>query len=248
MRTTTAMAAIGALFLAGAGAPAMARGYWDGAYVREDPPVQQAAPVQGAPTVQGAPALEAPTVEGPTPRAPPNPPAAQGSPPQSAVQARSQYWGCPCYCPGERRAYEAAPWRGEDAWGPSLEDEEVYTPPEFYESSGGVGPDMFIDETGGGGGGFAGFNGIAVASAFASASANVDIDIRERERFRHDHDMFHDHDMMKHHGYPPMHDFQPHQPMMPMRGWGGAPGWGGMGHMPNYRTPMMAHRGGGRRW
>jgi hypothetical protein len=102
---------------------------------------------------------------------------------------------------GDRDADRDEGWR-EESWredGGRVEREHVLLPAELFEGGGGVGPDTFIDE-GGGGGGFVGGAAFGSASAFAfssaSAHADVHVDIRERQR----------HQMM-------MHPMQPHMMM-----------------------------------
>jgi hypothetical protein len=251
MKTTTAAAAIGALILAAGAGPAMAGGYWDGGIVHEGGGEAGQRWDESChcycPDAQRDDGWREHASRGDEQRWARNDD-------RSGDDWRGDDWR------GDDRG-----WRDEESWreeGPA-DEEETYTPTEFYEGEGGVGPNTFIDEGGGGGGGFAGANGIAVASAFADASASVDVnvDIRERERRQHDHNhmmqpyppMHHDHQMQP---YPPMHN-QPmppmhgYQPMPSMKGWGG--GMGGMssswGHMGGYHAPMVMHRsGGGRRW
>ena len=117
----------------------------------------------------------------------------EGPPP-----AESRWDAGDCGCRHAR--HQEREWRGRED-DRRYEEDEVALPYEFFEGGGGVGPDTFVDEAGGGG--FAVVGGFADASAFASASVNVAF----RERMHH-----HDHDMMHH---------------MPMKGWGG--NWGGGG-------------------
>ncbi len=67
-----------------------------------------------------------------------------------------------------------------------VREESVALGSDFFEGSGGVGPDAIID-TGGGGGGFAEASSESFASASASASARVSIQIREHNRMMHQH-------------------------------------------------------------
>jgi hypothetical protein len=98
-------------------------------------------------------------------------------------------------------------WRREGWREHRGEAHEVFLPAEFFEGGGGVGPDVFIEDSGGAGGfvddgSFAG----AGASAFASASASARVSIHEREFMHHKmmHQMMHPmmmHPMMKHGGH-----------------------------------------------
>jgi len=241
----TAAAAIGALILAASAAPALAGGYWDGGVVQGG----QAEAPGPAYADRDCPCNCPPDRDG------------RGWREQRrwgdrgdnrygddrGWSDRGQYYS---EDRGEvdERVYDSG-WQDQDAY-----DDEDYAPAEYFDSGYGVGPDVFIDEGGGGGDvGFAGAGAFAGADAFADVGVDVDI----RDRF-HDHFRDHDHDHHDHHMYPPMHDHQypqhpgyPHawgsmQPMQPhmMSGWGHM---GGVGHVAMAHGGMVMHGGGRRR-
>ena len=125
------------------------------------------------------------------------------------AQYRDRDCDAPCPpCPDWREhgdRHEDRVWR--EGWGERggwREGRQVFLPAEFFEGGGGVGPDIFIDDSGGGGGfvddgAFAG----ARASAFASASASARVRISIHERGFFHHPMHHTmmRPMMKHGGH-----------------------------------------------
>jgi hypothetical protein len=87
-----------------------------------------------------------------------------GLPPGAYAQSDGYAPGCDCPPPPPPPC-DCVPVRYEEAVG---------LPTEFFEGSGGVGPDAYMLDTGGGGGGEI----IENASASASASASVSVSVR----------------------------------------------------------------------
>jgi len=197
---TRPWAAVGALILALGAGPALAGGYWDAGY----PSAGDASP-------------DAYHHDGDCDR--PCPPC----PDERELGWRDGR--------GDREGWEHEGWEHDgwerdgwerDGWREhGRQADEVFVPAEFFEGGGGVGPDVFIEDSGGGGGvvdegAFAG----AGAFASASASASARVSIHERE-FIHDREFMH-HQMMHH---MMMHPMMMHPMMHPMMKHGGHGRW-----------------------
>jgi len=118
---------------------------------------------------------------GASPNDPPSPPpCAPHGPPCQPPPCPSDYQGA-WREPVARAWDETHLWRrvyGDD-------DERVVVPAEFFEDGGGVGPDTFIDESGGGGVIVAESGAFAGAEASAYASARIHVGLRGGRFQRH---------------------------------------------------------------